>query len=469
MKRSFVLLAALMATQFLYAQDTLSLGRAIDLGLKSNFDVQIEGLNAEIAKQNNTWGVAGALPTINLTINQNNNIVHRKPANPFAVAGRNISDNVNGQLDVQFLLFNGFAVRFNKQRLDQLERLSSGTATFVIETTVQSILLAYYQALLEKERVQVRKKNLTYSKERFEYVKLRKELGGAITFDVLQEQNNYLTDSSNVLLQEIAYRNALRNLNLLLNENLNRTFDLTDSLTYADESYDFETLRMKLTSSNTNLRNQFINQELARVNTRGAMSQRAPIVTLSIGANGSLDQLNAQFRPTSDGVVEKSTVGYLNDDPSQPVIATRFAPEYQTQRGNSYGAYGNIGLRWTLFNGGQVKRAIDNAQIQEKIAQLTTDQLKQSLENDLIAAYDMYNLRRQLVVIARTKLSAAELNLSLANERYRNGSISAIDLRIIQENFLNAALENFLAIYDVLASKADLIRLTGGMIAEPSR
>jgi outer membrane protein len=146
------------------------------------------------------------------------------------------------------------------------------------------------------------------------------------------------------------------------------------------------------------------------------------------------------------------------------VVGTSIASEYLTQNGNSYGAYGNISLRYTLFNGGQLRRTIENAQIQEKIAKLTTDQLKASLENSLLATYDLYNLRKQLVLIAQTKLQAAELNLSLANERYKNGALSAIDLRIVQENYQAAALEKFAAIFDGLSSRIDLVRLTGGLI-----
>jgi outer membrane protein TolC len=97
---------------------------------------------------------------------------------------------------------------------------------------------------------------------------------------------------------------------------------------------------------------------------------------------------------------------------------------------------------------------------------LGTERLKLSLENDLLSGVEQYELRRQLVSISETKLKAAELNLNLAYERYKNGSFSAIDLRIIEENFLNAALENSSAIFDVLATKTDLVRLSGGLLEE---
>lgn len=468
MKRVSCLLVviALVSVRAAVAQDTLSLARAVAIGMQNNFDVRIEQENLLIAENNNTWGQAGALPTINLIMNSNNSVVQRKPANPFAVAGRNIAGNIPAQLDFQFVLFDGFAIRLNKERLEQLEKLSYGNAAFVMETAVQAIILGYYQVLLEQERLKVLEVTQTLSKERYNYVRLRKQLGGAITFDVLQEQNNYLTDSANVLLQKIALKQSMRDLNLLLSQDINTEFRLVDSLVHDPQEYNYNDLRQKMVSSNTNLQNQFMNQEILRNTTQGLRSNIYPSLLLNLGLQGSLDRLNARFRPVEGGTLEPPrTIGYVDNDPNFPVTGVQqYAPQYMTQTGNSYGAYGNLSLRWTLFQGGQIKRSIENARVQEKIGQLSTDQLRLSLENDLASNFDFYNLRQQLVSIAQTKLQAAELNLDLANERYRNGALSAIDLRIVQENYRNAALENFLAIYSNIESRVALIRLTGGLI-----
>jgi outer membrane protein len=436
----------------------------VRIGLESNFDAQIQKLEQDQAARLNNWAQAGALPSVLLTANQNNSVVERKPANPFAVAGRNISNNVPGQFDIQWTLFNGFAVRMNKQRLEQLEKQTEGNARFILENTVQTIVLAYYNVLVEQERLVVREKLTQFSKQLYEYVKLKKTLGGAITLDVLQGQNNYLTDSANYLRQKIALKSAVRNLNELLNQNLDTNYTFSDVLKFEPEVFDYESMRTKLISSNASLRSQYVFQELQRTARRSLQSVMYPSLTLGFGSTGSLDQLNAKFRPTANGTVVKSTVGYLNDDDTQPVIGRSFAPEYRTIQGYSYGTYANLSLRFTLFNGGQVRRAVKNAEIEEKIVSLGTDKLKLSLENDLFSGLEQYELRKQLAIIAGTKLKAAELNLSLAYERYKNGSFSTIELRIVEENFENAALENFAAIYEVLAMKTDLVRLTGGLL-----
>lgn len=446
-------------------QQSLSMSEAITIGLKNNFDIQIQKLDLEIARNNNNWGQAGRYPTITFNSNQNNQIVRRKPANPFAVAGQSKNNNINGQLDAQFILFDGFAINLTKERLEQLEELSYGNSAFIIEGVVQGIVLAYYQALLDKENLSVLEKNLAYSKERYEFVQLRKELGSAITFDVLQEKNNYLTDSSNVLRQEIAFRNSVRSLNVLLSDSLDHHWVFTDSLFYQGENYSLSEMRERMVRSNTNLKNQYINQELLRNNTQLMRSDLYPTIALNVGGNGSLDRLNADFR-SSTGPQQKNTIGFVNDDSNFPVIQTNNESQFVNQSisGNSYGAYANLSLRWTLFNGRQIKRSIENAQIQEKMGVLTTSQLKLSLENDLLATYDLYNLRRQLVDIAIEKEDAAVLNLELANVRYRNGALSAIDLRIVQENARNAAIEKSLAIFALITSRTDLLRLTGGII-----
>ncbi|MFN5555087.1 MAG: TolC family protein, partial [Chryseotalea sp.] len=291
MKRYFFFLSLLFTAALVQAQERLSLEAAIAKGLSNNFEVNITKLSLDAAKLNNNWGQAGRYPTINLIVNNNNNIVQRKPANPFAVAGRNISDNINGQLDVQFILFDGLAVNIRKERLTQLEELSAGNATLVMENAVQQMILGYYTVLVEKERLKVLQTNLAFSKERYGYVKLRKELGSAITFDVLQEQNNYLTDSANVLRQEINYKNAVRNLNELINEDLNKQYTFTDSLYFDQQTYSFDDLRAKMASTNTNLRNQFINQELLRNAVAQQRALQSPTVSLNLGATGSLDRL----------------------------------------------------------------------------------------------------------------------------------------------------------------------------------
>lgn len=465
MGRIFILLLLSGGIFTSQAQDTLSLEGAIREGLANSFDIQLQRLDLQVAGNNRRQGDRSTLPLVTLTLGQNNSIIQRKPANPFAVAGQNIAHNVPGQLDVDFILFQGFYLKITRDQLAELENLSAGHAALVLENTVENIILAYYTALLEEQRLLVLHRVMDFSRQQYEYVKLKKELGSAITFDVLNEQNNYLTDSANFLTQQVAYRNSIRSLNVLLNQDIALNYHLTDSLYFEKADYDYADLYNEMTQSNTNLRNQYINREIARLTTQSARSGLYPSLNFNVGVTGSLDQLNAQFKSNTGNTIQ-NVVGYDVNGDSVVNTVNETALTRQTQNGHSYGAYGNFTLSWSLFNAGLVRNTIQNSKIEEHMADLSTQQLKQQLEGELLLAYDQYNLRQELVNVAGVKLKAAELNLSLANERYKNGSISAIDLRIIQENFRTAALENFSAIYDAIESRTNLIRLTGGLVSQ---
>ncbi|HRJ80757.1 MAG TPA: hypothetical protein PLV21_02645, partial [Cyclobacteriaceae bacterium] len=60
--KKFVPVLFLLASAYgAFAQESLSLARAIERGLQNNFDVQIQKLEIDIATRNNTIGQAGML------------------------------------------------------------------------------------------------------------------------------------------------------------------------------------------------------------------------------------------------------------------------------------------------------------------------------------------------------------------------------------------------------------------------
>ena len=67
----FILCFVVLANTSTHAQKTLSLNEAIQTALKNSYDIQLVENNLAIAKNNNNIGVAGGLPTITNTSNNN--------------------------------------------------------------------------------------------------------------------------------------------------------------------------------------------------------------------------------------------------------------------------------------------------------------------------------------------------------------------------------------------------------------
>ncbi len=84
----------------------------------------------------------------------------------------------------------------------------------------------------------------------------------------------------------------------------------------------------------------------------------------------------------------------------------------------------------------------------------------------MVNQFDLYRIRKQLLEVADVNLESAKLNMEIATEKYRNGTINSFNFRDVQLIFLNAASNKLNAIYDLLDSQTELLRLTGGIISE---
>lgn len=416
-------------------QEPLTLDDAILKGLKNNFDIRISKEEYNIAKLNNNAGTVGRWPSIDIGVNSLNrydNTPGFDTSSMSYIRGDQYTNSLTPYVELRWLLFDGFSVTMNKQKLDLLEQYSSGYSTIVIENTIQAIILGYYFALLEIERQKVLHEVKELSGDRYYYETLRKDLGSSVTFDVLQAKNSFYSDSTNYLLQELNVKNAFLSLNLLLGEPPSTQFVLVDSFYVDIRYYDLEDMMNKMMSNNTNLRNQYINREILQKDISIAKSDLWP--SLSMRAGADLSQ------------------GWYDWEKHEANTYT-------------YDYYGNFTLSFNLFNGGNTRRAIKTAQINEKIGTLEMGQLEQTLENLLVNQFDLYGIRHQLLEVADVNLESAKLNLEIATDKYRNGTINSFNFRDVQLIFLNASSRKLNAIYDLLDSQTELLRLTGGIIS----
>ena len=441
------------------AQEMLSLSDAIQLGLKRNYGVLIERGNVEVARNNNNWEEVGRWPTISLNVNQNNNINDNvQTANPFALQGQINSSNVIPGISLNWTLLDGYKVNINKRRFEQLQAETEGNASIVIANILQSIILGYYLAVLERERLDEFEKQLMLSGDKFNYVKVKSELGSAVSTDVLLEEGNYLTDSINYINQQLVFRNATRDLNVLLaEENITRTYIFTDSLDVSADEYSIEDLRGELKTENVDLKKQYITQALLGQSTRLSKANLYPSLTLNAGFSENRGQSN----------LSRTSLGTFQSDSLARNPDANFVPNYTNLLSSVTDSYfANFTLSFTLFNGGKIKRAIRNAIVNERVGQLRVDQLENSLDRDLLSALDRYTIRRQLYGINSRRVEATSVNLSLSQEKYRNGSINSFDFRDVQNIHLSSSILQLQATYNLINSKIELMRLTGGLIRE---
>ncbi len=284
--RLIILLAFCVCTLSLQGQQPLSLSDAIQTGLENSYQIRIAETNREIAGNNNDWAVAGRYPTIDLTLNNQNG--YRNQNNPISFIPElySFSTGFTPGANASLTLFDGYRVRYNKERLEQESLQSEQQIALAVESTIQQVINAYYQALVQQEQVEVLEEVLELSRDRIAYQEAQQEFGQAGTFDFLQTQDAYLNDSTNYLLQKNSLDVALRNLKQAMGVDAPTvSFRLTDELDVPAARYELGGLRQKMLAANKQLQDAFITRELAQTNRDITQANRYPRVAMNTTAN----------------------------------------------------------------------------------------------------------------------------------------------------------------------------------------
>jgi outer membrane protein len=417
-------------------QQKLSAQDAVMRALENNFQMQIAKKQLEIAEKNNSWSEAGAFPTVDLQATIGNSIIDNTN-NPFTFTpGLLYARQTTPAITASWNLFAGFSVRISKHRLELLEDQTKGNALVILETTAQDVLKAYFQAVLQAKRLETLETLYQFSKRQLEYENTRKEYGQSNSLSLLSFQNQLLTDSINVIQQRMNYENTLRNMMILMNvdtdEIINKRFPvLSDSLNQLFEAFELNQILNDLKANNQNLKNQYINLSLQEKATSLQRSFLYPVVNLQLGASPNI----GNFRSITDN--------NLNAETQQITY------------------FGNISLRYSLFNNWKTNRAVAVSKIQEEITSLSIRDLENQLTNTAVNLYEMWQIRQQLINIASQNVEFAKKALELGVSRYELGTINSIELSTLQNNYLSAELNYLDNLYQRTELYLEIYRLTG--------
>ena len=442
MKKAIQLTAILFAASFFthptctHAQLTsaapLSLNQAIDRSLESNFGIRIARLRSDISSVNNSWGAAGALPSLSTSI-AGSSAISDQTRNPASFLQEIIeSESVNSSLTLNWTLFDGLGMYASKTRLELLEAQSSGQASLIVEQTVEAVDLAYHNVLFQTELLNVLAESMSLSRDRLLEIKWSESYGAAGTFDRLQFENAILADSTSWLQQGVAVKSSLRNLNLLMGDSEDSLWILTDVLKSPPSLPNSIDVRAAVLQDNTSVQNAIISENIARQGVKQAQAFLYPVVGF-----------NASF---SDAVSQGS-----------------FGEFSGTARSVNTSAF--LTLNFNLFNGGATRRAISSAKIQADIAAIDQEQAMNQAGSLSSNAYDKYILGVSVYNMSVKAAQNALTSLEIAETSYKNGVINALDYRTLEIALQRARVNELNALVVWRGAYLEVSRLMGALRA----
>jgi outer membrane protein len=429
MKKILIILTILVGGT-LSAQETtdsLSLEQAVSIALKNNYGIVIGKLNHEQIQINNNWGNTGALPTLSGSGNL---------AKGYEWMDTDDSESLtsSASLNLNWVIFRGFSARITKKQLEKQESLSEGSLNLIVENTLISVIQTYYQVLLEKENLNFAEKTVQLSKDRYEQAKMKKEMGSSNSYELLLAQNTWLEDQSNYLSAKANYQLVKRQLNYLMAVPLDTAMVVSDNFEAPENNYKLKELTDRMLANNYTLKNQYLNVEMARLETKQTKSNFAPVISGNL-SSGYTDYEKAY---ASNPMLDQNTSGWNTT--------------------------ASVGLTFNIYEGGTRKRALKIAEMNEEVVKTETTEKQQELKKQLAQEFDLYNINKELLKVAEENLKAAELNYKLSEEKFNVGAINSFNFRDVQQIYTNATNMYNQRVFNVIASNLALLQLTGGVV-----
>jgi outer membrane protein len=418
----------------LWAQETLSLQQAIQIGLQNNYAIQIASREVTAAENNVTLGNAGFLPVVTARASRNN---RREDTQQLFLSGLTQERNnarsqaFNSSVDLNWIIFDGLGMFINQERLQTFRKAGIVFSKATIETSIAQITNAYFDVVRQAQKIASVQEAIQISEERIELTQAQYEVGVSAKIAIQTARVDYNADRSELLRQQENLRNAKITLNEVMGRHPEAPFIATDTIVltpnFAPGSQ--ENLSLGL---NPQLQQARLQQELAYLDLRQIRSSRLPVVGLTSSYVFTLSESQAGF------VLQNRSLGF------------------------NYGF--TVGLN--IFNGFDNRRLMQNARIQVQNSELAYRQLENTLQSGLARSWSRFQNRMEILELEQANVILARQNTDIALERYKLGLLTALELREAQRAQLLAQNRLIDILYEAKEAETELRRLTGHLIQE---
>ncbi|MDY0174631.1 MAG: TolC family protein [Bacteroidales bacterium] len=386
----------------------MTLEDCIEVGLQNNFSVRIMRNLEQQAVNNATRGHAGQLPSVGLSAVYGGSLQNST-----------LNNNVQAGADVSWTLFDGFSIRANYNRLQELRILGTLDMQGALEDFVASASSEYYHLIRQQVRLGNLRKSVILSRERLRIVQESYRLGASSGLDYQQAQVDYNADTSEYLAQVELVRKSIIQLNQLLAfDNVDQITTPADTIIIPNRHLDRAQLEHRALESNTHLLKASTRRTISDLELKRLQGRNYPSVRLNAGYG------------------------------------------YRQEWGPTIGA----SMGFSLYDGGNRKREQANARLNIENTRLQQEQLEQAVQAELAGLWLAYTNNLNLWEIEKNNLQVARSNYEVAMERYRLSELSGIALREAQLSLLKSEERLSTVEYSIKICEISLLLLSGTIL-----
>ncbi len=413
------------------AQELLTIEAATKIALENNYEIKIASNNLNRDKTNVTTGNAGMLPKVTASVVDNNgiqNLSQTRADGTVNSLNNAKSSNLNYGVGLDWTIFNGFKMFAKLDQLKELQKLGETQLKLTIVTKISNLNSVYFELVSLQQQLIALDTTIEISNQRLTLAKNRFTIGKASKLEVLNAQVDLNTDKSNLLRQKELYANTKIVLNQLMARDSKINFKVVDVIE-VDKSLMLKELFDLAEKQNPELETQIINQRISELQLKQIKGERYPTVNLTSGYVFSESQ---------------SGLGFTTQSSAQ---------------GLNYGFRASL----NLFDGFEQNRNEKIAEIKIDNAKLAIEQQTQKLNSQLTAYYQTYLTNLDLINLEFENEAIAKQNLEITVDKFQIGTITTLEFRTAQLNYINARVNYSNAQFKAKLTEILLKELAGNL------
>ena len=413
----------------LNAQEIVTIEAAIKIALKNNYDIKIASNNLLVEKNKANPGNAAMLPKVTATIFDNNSVQNssqtRQDGTETELDNAKNNTLVYG-IGLDWTIFDGLYMFARLEQLKELQKLGEAQLKLTIITKISDVNATYFDLVQQQQQLAALDSTIVISNQRLNLAQNRFTIGKSSKLEVLNAQVDLNTDKVALLKQKELYINTKILLNQILARDSQIDFKVVDQV-IVDNKLVLLELSALAEKQNPQLESQIINKKISELQLKQIRAGRYPNIKINTGYNFSESQ---------------SSLGFVSQSAS---------------KGLNYGFSASL----NLFDGFAQSRNEKIAKIQIENSKISIEQQNLNLHSQLAISYQTYITNLELIALEEKNESIAKQNLNITLDKFRIGTITTLEFRTAQLNYVNAKVRYSNAQFQAKLSEIALKELAG--------
>ena len=435
LKILFIFSFALFFAPLTYAQKILTIEEAIAATLKNNFDIQLLRNDSAAYALDKSYARAAFLPRLNATAGYvaNNNDQKQRFSDGTKRESKGIrSNNLTGSIQLNWTLFDGFKMFATRDKLAEFVRLGELNIKKQMVSSIAAIINNYYNIVRQKQQLKAIEEQMGINEERVKLAEKKFSVGLGAKPELLQAKVDLNAQKAARLQQQTLIDQLKEQLNALMNVAMNTRYEVADSIPIKNNII----LDDIINGAGTNPSLLVIkkNIDITKLTLKEKKADRYPVVTFNSAYNYSKTDNKSVVNP--------------------------FTPLYNRNNGFNYG----VGVTIPILNGFNVKRQIQQTQLDIDYLNLSYNAQKAKIDLGITNAFKDYELQKKMLALEEENILLAKENVFIAVERLRLGISTYLELRETQKS-LEQAYDRLIATrYNTKLAETELLRLKGDLV-----